>query len=83
MIISFSDHAILQLRTRKLKKALVISAVKMPNRIIIQSNGRLQAIKLFLKSKKKYLIVVIYENLKDDKKIITAFITSKVKKYII
>ncbi|MFH1192423.1 MAG: hypothetical protein V1655_03015 [bacterium] len=52
-----------------------------PDKIIFQLE-RIKAVKIFKRKNKKYLCVVIYEKMNGVKRIITAFITSKINKYI-
>lgn len=80
--IVFTNHARYQMFERDINKKLVIETLASPNKIILQTNLRKQAIKLFKRNKKKYLFVVIYEKTGRFKKVITVFLTSKIKKYL-
>ncbi|MFH1564855.1 MAG: DUF4258 domain-containing protein [bacterium] len=80
--IIFSHHALYQMNERNISRQTVIDALNFPNCIITQNNQRKQAIKFFLKNQKKYLIIAIYEENLKCKNVITAFITSKIKKYL-
>lgn len=80
--IIFSQHALYQMKERNIARQTVIDALNSPNCAIAQTNQRKQAIKFFLKNQKKYLIIAVYEENLKSKTIITAFITSKIKKYL-
>lgn len=81
MSIAFTDHAIHQMKERGISKESIIEASRRADAVIIQENNRRQAVKLFTAGKKHYCLVVIYEQKRFSKKIITAFITSKIRKY--
>jgi len=80
--IIFTNHSRYQLRERSIDKKLVLKTINSPDKIILQHEIRKQAVKLIKRNKKKYLIVVIYEETSRSKKVITAFLTSKIKKYL-
>lgn len=82
MKIRFSEHALHQLKERKLSKAEVEHAIREPEKVIAQSSYRYCAIKPIRKHKKDYLLIVIYDETADQKEIVTAFITSKIEKYL-
>jgi len=82
MEIVFSEHAKHQMLERNLSKSEIISTVLKPNKIIPQSHGKFQAVKLVKKNGKQYLMVVIYRKTNSSLKVITAFLTSKIKKYL-
>ena len=83
MIVVFTDHAVHQMKERGISRESIIEAMRLPDAVIIQKNTRRQAIKLFIAGKKQYCLVIIYEQKRFSGKIITAFITSKIKKYLI
>ncbi len=76
-----SDHARFQMKERNISEKLVQKVVEVPQETFRQGDGRIRSIRKFTKSGKKYVIVVISEGEKTPKKVITAFITSKVSKY--
>lgn len=80
--ITFSDHAIYQLKERNLKEKLIKSALDKPDKTTLQFNFRKRAYKRFKRRRKNYLLIVIYEEQSSGKKVITAFLTSKIKKYL-
>ncbi|KKS33852.1 MAG: hypothetical protein UU96_C0013G0009 [Parcubacteria group bacterium GW2011_GWC2_42_13] len=80
--IVFSSHALYQMRERNIPRRLVIATLNYPDRTAAQSNQRVRAVKLFKRNKKKYLIVTIYEERANVQKVITVFITSKIKKFL-
>ena len=78
--IEFSDHALNQMRERDISREFIKETINHPDKIISQSQ-RTKALKFFANKDKEYLYVVIYENTAGISKVITAFITSKIKKY--
>lgn len=65
-----------------LEKEIILTLLR-PDKIIAQSSGKFQAVKSIKKDGKKYLIVAVYrQTLNSTKKVITAFLTSKIKKYL-
>ena len=79
--IIFSAHALFQTKERKISKKSVIETIKNPDKILTQDNFRKRALRIFEKNKKKYLLVVVYEENRTTINIVTTFITSKLKKY--
>lgn len=77
--LAFTKHAIVQLKIRAISQAEVRLALISPDKIIKQTNSRYRAIK---KIGQRYVLVIIYEQGDDKIKIITAFKTSKINKYI-
>jgi hypothetical protein len=82
MRIAFSEHAKHQMLERNLLETEIISTILKPDKIIPQSYGKFQAVKLVKKNGKRYLMVVIYRKTNSSLKVITAFLTSKIKKYL-
>lgn len=82
MKIRFTDHAHAQLKERNLLEADVVETVRKPDHVIRQSSARLRAIRKIRKRNRTYLLVVIYDEKDIFKEIVTAFITSKIKKYL-
>ncbi|MEK7586695.1 MAG: DUF4258 domain-containing protein [Patescibacteria group bacterium] len=80
--IIFSPHAKLQLVERKISEREVIETINKPTKVIQQLNRRFQAIKIKVRNEKKYLLVVIYDEALLTKEVVTAFYTSKIKKYL-
>jgi len=80
--ILFSHHAQYQLKERRLSKNQITSAFDQPDRLTLQTDNRYQLLKLIKLSGKTYLLVIIYEQEFSEIKIVTAFITSKIKKYL-
>ena len=79
--IEFTKHAKYQLKARYISKAEVFSVLAKPDKVILQSNLRKKALKLFHKNGRMYLLIVIYEEVYGKITIVTALITSKLKKY--
>ncbi len=82
MEISFSNHALRQLQERKISKAEVRRTTDKPEKVIQQSPGRYYAIRSIRKGAKPYLLIVVYDEIYSRKEIVTAFVTSKIKKYL-
>lgn len=82
MDVVFSDHAVEQLKERKLSEELILSVFDDPDKIIRQSEKRYRIQKIIHKSAKKYLLIVVYDAANGTKEIVTAFLTTKFKKYL-
>jgi len=82
MKIVFSEHARNQMLERNISKEEIISTIANPEKIIKQAQKKFQTIKLIKKNDEKYLIMVIYRQTNSAKKVITAFLTTKFKKYL-
>ena len=82
MQIIFSKHALYQLKEREISKEEVILALLNPDKIISQIDQRFKALKIVKRKRKKFLLVVVFEKTNSKKIIITAFLTSKIKKYL-
>jgi len=78
----FSEHARNQMLERNISKEEIISTIANPEKIIKQAQKKFQTIKLIKKNDEKYLIMVIYRQTNSAKKVITAFLTTKFKKYL-
>lgn len=78
----WSDHAVFQLKERKLSKQTVVAAFRKPDRIVSQTGHRRQLLKLISRWGKQYLLIVIFDREKRADTIITVIITSKIKKYL-
>mgnify|MGYP001602231423 FL=1 len=82
MRLIFSNHALEQIKERNLSRDKVKEIVRKPDKIIQQSYVRFRAIRLLRRRKKSYLMIVVYDEKNSTKEIITAFITSKIRKYL-
>ena len=82
MKIVFLKHAHYQMAERNISEDKILSTLSNPDKIIAQSQGKFQAVKLTKENGKKYLIVVIYRQINSTKNVITAFLTTKIKKYL-
>ena len=83
MSILFSDHALLQIKKRNIPPEDIIDCIAHPDKIIQQTTVRFRSIRLFKKNKKCYVLIAIYDKQERAHTIIvTAFISSKIKKYI-
>lgn len=79
--IIFSDHAIYQMKERNIKEKLVKLTLRNPDKTVLQFNFRKRVLRRFRYRGKNYLLIVIFEEQYQTKKVITTFITSKIKKY--
>jgi hypothetical protein len=77
MRIIFTQHALLQIKIRVISLDNVIECVKKPEKEVIDEYGNMIAQKTYL----PYLLRVIYRLEQEDKIIITAYKTSRLKKY--
>jgi hypothetical protein len=82
MKIVLSEHARNQMLERNISKREIISTIINPDKIIKQTQNKFQAVRLIKKNGKEYLIVVIYRLSNSAQKVITAFLTTKIKKYL-
>ena len=80
--IVFSAHAKLQLAERRISQREVLETIRKPDHITRQLNNRLQAVRGRERKGKEYLLVVIYDETQSVQEIVTAFYTSKIKKYL-
>lgn len=82
MKIVFSDHALQQASERRLSKIEIERAIRKPQKLIQQSSRRYRALKTVHRNKKRYLLVVIYDLRNSTREVVTAFLTTKLKKYL-
>lgn len=80
--IVYSSHAEKQLAERNLSRAEVERVIRKPQKLIRQSPGRFRAIGRAQRRGKQYLLVVIYERGNSQIDVVTAFLTSKLQKYL-
>lgn len=80
--IVLSDHARKQLKERNLSEIEILKTINKPDKIIQQSTLRHKALKIIHKNKKQYLLIVVYDIKNITKEIVTAFLTSKITKYL-
>ncbi|MBI5220911.1 MAG: DUF4258 domain-containing protein [Candidatus Liptonbacteria bacterium] len=79
--ISFSTHALYQIQERKISREEVAHAIRHPVRITHQLSYRTRIVAPFPKNPKQVMIV-IYEIQPRGIVVVTAFRTSKIKKYL-
>lgn len=82
MDVVFSDHARKQLTERKIAETEVLQAIKQPHKVIRQDARRYLAIRISRKNTRQHLLIVVYDNKDSVKEVVTAFITSKIEKYL-
>jgi len=82
MKIVFSKHARNQMIERNISEDEIISAILNPDKTVPQSQNKFRSIKSMKEGGKKYLIVVIHRQINSTRKVITAFLTTKINKYL-
>lgn len=83
MRIVFSDHARQQMRERNLSESAIRAAILHPQSVVRQTNRRIRSVAFLPKSHERYVIVVVYDVItKERREVVTAFITSKLNKYL-
>ncbi len=78
MSVKFTKHALQRIKSRQFSRADVLDTINNPKNVIEDSYGNLIAQKM----KCKYLLRVFYFIEGESKVIITAYKTTKVKKYL-
>ncbi|MBI2645065.1 DUF4258 domain-containing protein [Candidatus Uhrbacteria bacterium] len=79
----FSDHALFQIEERNILSKDILDCIVHPDKVVRQTMIRFRAMRIFKKDKKRYVLIVIYDKQEHaDTSIVTAFISSKIKKYI-
>ena len=79
--IEFSEYAGLQAQERKIEKQDILDTIKSPGQVLLGRKGRKIAQKKLNREGEKGLLRVIYEEKTDTQVVITAYWTSKIKKY--
>ena len=82
MRIVFSTHAHDQMKERAILLSDISQTVQDPMVVIRQSANRFRAVGFLPRSKKKYVLVVVYDQSSSQREIVTAFVSSKIKKYL-
>lgn len=83
MRIIFSDHARRQMQERNLKETWVRDVIQHPQSTIQQSRDRFRVVGFVPGSQKRHILVVVYDVISGRRmEVVTAFVTSKVKKYL-
>ena len=82
MKIIFSDHARAQIGERNIAEDLLLHTVTNPDKVVKQSRSRFAAQRLIEKNGKKYLLIIVCDEIGDICEIVTAFFTTKFKKYL-
>jgi len=81
-MVVYSQHALNQMRERDISKREISFILNKPDGLVEQSSGKFQAVKLVIKNSRPFLLVVIYRQTDAGYRIITAFLTSKINKYL-
>ena len=82
MRIIFSDHARAQMNERNLTQDAILRAVENPDKVVKQGGNRFAAQKLIRRNGKRYVLIVVYDEIGDAREIVTSFLTTKFKKYL-
>lgn len=82
MKIIYTKHLLLRLQERIININLVNKTILNPDLLLPKSPNRYRAISYLQKDSKQYLLIVIYDKVENNIQVITAFITSKIDKYI-
>lgn len=77
-----SEHARFQMRERRINHKTILYAIANPDRKHTQQSGRIQTVRSLYLGHKLYCLVIIYEDSEKYYKVITVFITSKIRKYL-
>lgn len=82
MEIRFSDHARRQMEERGLSEDMIVRTIRDTNGVTRQKENRYRACAFVRIGGKKFLLVVVYDMPTiTTKEIVTAFLTTKFKKY--
>lgn len=83
MMISISTHAKQRMLEREIVKEDVVSALTYPDKVEVdKTNGdRFLAKKVYKKSTRKFVLLVVYEKDEEQINVITVISTSKIEKY--
>ena len=81
-LLVFSDHARAQLKERQLSEDMIVDAVENPDKIVAQNANRYRIIKIIYKNGKQFLLIVVYDHISERIEVVTAFLTTKFKKYL-
>lgn len=79
MGVRFTIHSLHQMTERKISRHEVEMTVEDPEKVSQRPNGRIRAVR---RRDEKYLLIVIYEIRQSRITVVTAFITSKIYKYL-
>ena len=82
MKIRYTTHAERQLAERNLSRKEIERIVRKPQKLIRQGTARHRAIGTIRRHAKRYLLVVIYDRTNAHIEVVTAFLTTKFKKYL-
>lgn len=80
-MIHFTRHAEIQLRERRIPKALVVSVLLAPESTTIDGRGRPVAQCLVHLRGGWYVLRVVHVNEGEDKRVLTVYYSSKFRKY--
>ncbi len=80
--IQLSNHALAQMKERLIALEIIERTLKFPAAVMYQSDHRKQAVSLMRKNGKRYCAVVVFMESEDTYRVITVFITSKIRKYL-
>lgn len=64
-----------------MREQVIIDVLEKPQQVLESSKGRRVAQKIFEEANRKFLIRVVFSEEGDTKKVITAYLTSRIDKY--
>ncbi len=80
--VTLTEHARYQMRERKIDQIVIAKTIARPDKTRIQPSGRKEAVRRISRNGKSYCAIVIYEETPEQYRVITIFISSKLKKYL-
>lgn len=80
--ISFSRHAIEQMQERNIGREAIHKVLAHPEYRRTQMDGLIRAMDFITRRAKRYLLIVVYRDSENEKRIVTVFLTSKIHKYL-
>ncbi len=82
MNIIFTKHFLSRARERNINSNLVSRCILKPDLLISTPPNRYRSVNYFKKDNRQYLLVVIFDRVDNNIVVVTAFITSKIDKYL-
>lgn len=82
MEIGYTTHAERQLAERNLSRDEVERAVRKPQKLTRQSGLRRRAVGTAYRHGRRYLLIVVFDQSDSHIEVVTAFLTTKYKKYL-
>ncbi len=82
MKIVFTEYTRRQLEERALPEREIRKTLQNPEKTMRQPDGRYRAVHRINRVSRRYVLVVVYEKQQTDARVVTAFLTSKINKYL-